>query len=68
MRYNAYYDLVNIAHLLVSLLQVFHENCHHDIDQHKLGQQHEHDKEQGSEILWIAKLDIELFLGSNRPG
>ena len=29
------------------LLQVLHENCHHHIDQDKLGHQHKHNKEQG---------------------
>ena len=52
------------AHLLVSLLQVFHENCHHHIDQHKLGQQDEHIKEERSEILWKAQFYVEIFIGS----
>ena len=50
----------------MSLLKVFHENRHHHIDQHKLGQQDEHNKEERSEILWIAQLDIEIFIGSYR--
>ena len=35
----------------MGLLQVLHEDGHHDIDQDKLGQQDEHNKEQWSEIL-----------------
>lgn len=33
-----------LAGLLVALLQMLHEYCHHHIDQHKLGDQHEGDK------------------------
>ena len=44
----------------MGLLQVFHEDGHHDIDQDKLGEQDEDNKEQRSEILLIR--DIEIFI------